>query len=590
MSKGREDAPRTARRSPNGAIQAAFFAAIPTLLVVAGWLRRWTADDGFIYVRVVQNVLAGNGAVYNAGERIETATDPIWVYLVSLVRLVLAWMSIEYVMVLLSLVLAAVAAIAMQLASWRLWTDRSRLFVPFGVVVVGSVAAYWDFATSGLDTALVLAWIGTTTAGMLWLSPLLEAERPGRRTTLLAVVLGLGWLIRPDLAPFAGLLTVALVVVVGVRNWRRWAVLVSASLALPATYLVFRAGYYGALLPTSAIAKGTDVRWAQGMAFLTDLVARYALLVPLVLIAVAAVLGMRRLDWVRGRADRTIVIALVFAAAIQAIFIIRLGGGFMHGRLLLPALFAFCLPLAVVPWHRELAVPVLSMAAWGIVAIVGLRPYFNAGPNGWIVDERAFYVALSGVENPVEIDDLGSNPWRLAGEAFSQRAAEVEQATLSLPPEDTRDFFYIDGYEMAASPGSMPFRFAVSRRSIGIPAAAASLDVHIIDHLGLADPIAARMIVEVPDRPGHEKVYPVGWVVARFAAEGERLPDYVEPSDVEAAHAVLECSAAGGLIEGVTQPLTVRRFLSNVVNAAGWTFLRIPPNPEDAAALLCNSR
>ena len=61
-----------------------------SVVVVAGlfgwgaWQRRWIADDGLIVLRTVRNLLAGNGPVFNAGERIEANTSTVWTYLVTL--------------------------------------------------------------------------------------------------------------------------------------------------------------------------------------------------------------------------------------------------------------------------------------------------------------------------------------------------------------------------------------------------------------------------------------------------------------------------------------------------------------------------
>lgn len=52
------------------------------------WLayqRRWISDDGLIYVRVVRNILEGNGPVFNAFERAETNTSASWPWLLALV-------------------------------------------------------------------------------------------------------------------------------------------------------------------------------------------------------------------------------------------------------------------------------------------------------------------------------------------------------------------------------------------------------------------------------------------------------------------------------------------------------------------------
>ncbi|WP_436772832.1 hypothetical protein [Yinghuangia sp. YIM S09857] len=54
----------------------------PTVFLAAmGWNRRWMADDGLILTRVVRQVVAGNGPVYNVGERVETSTGTAWQWL-----------------------------------------------------------------------------------------------------------------------------------------------------------------------------------------------------------------------------------------------------------------------------------------------------------------------------------------------------------------------------------------------------------------------------------------------------------------------------------------------------------------------------
>ena len=42
------------------------------------WQRRWIADDGLIVLRTVRNLLAGNGPVFNASERVESNTSTAW--------------------------------------------------------------------------------------------------------------------------------------------------------------------------------------------------------------------------------------------------------------------------------------------------------------------------------------------------------------------------------------------------------------------------------------------------------------------------------------------------------------------------------
>ena len=42
------------------------------------------SDDGFIHLRVVEQVAAGHGPVFNVGERVEASTSPLWVALLVL--------------------------------------------------------------------------------------------------------------------------------------------------------------------------------------------------------------------------------------------------------------------------------------------------------------------------------------------------------------------------------------------------------------------------------------------------------------------------------------------------------------------------
>ena len=58
-------------------VQAALLAAPVAFLAVVGWTHRWMTDDGFIYLRVVQQIQDGNGPVFNVGERVEVYTGRI---------------------------------------------------------------------------------------------------------------------------------------------------------------------------------------------------------------------------------------------------------------------------------------------------------------------------------------------------------------------------------------------------------------------------------------------------------------------------------------------------------------------------------
>jgi arabinofuranosyltransferase len=45
--------------------------------------RAWVSDDAFITLRTVENFVDGLGLVYNIGERVQTYTHPLWLFLLS---------------------------------------------------------------------------------------------------------------------------------------------------------------------------------------------------------------------------------------------------------------------------------------------------------------------------------------------------------------------------------------------------------------------------------------------------------------------------------------------------------------------------
>ena len=78
--------PRWKSATTVSAVSSALILA--TIAAVGGWMRRWISDDGLIVLRTVRNLLAGNGPVFNAGERVETNTSTLWQYLIYVVGLV----------------------------------------------------------------------------------------------------------------------------------------------------------------------------------------------------------------------------------------------------------------------------------------------------------------------------------------------------------------------------------------------------------------------------------------------------------------------------------------------------------------------
>ena len=196
-------------------------AAVSALWAWGAWQRRWIADDGLIVLRTIRNLLAGNGPVFNAGERVESNTSTAWTYLVYLGSLLGGPLRLEYVALALSLIFSVAGVAMAMLGTARLWAPRlagrPAVFLPAGALVYIAVPPARDFATSGLENGLVTAWLG----GLWWLmvrwaqQPASGAPGGNSRPAglaALAFVAGLSVLVRPELALIGGVALVMMLI------------------------------------------------------------------------------------------------------------------------------------------------------------------------------------------------------------------------------------------------------------------------------------------------------------------------------------------------------------------------------------------
>src|SRR5699024_1692617 len=131
------------------------------------WQRRWMSDDGLIVLRTLRNLFAGNGPVCNTGEREEPNTSTERTYLLYVGACLGGPMRMEYVALAFARALSLLGMALLMLGSARLYAPglqgRRALLLPTGALVYIAVPPARDFATSGLETGLVLAYLG-----LLW--------------------------------------------------------------------------------------------------------------------------------------------------------------------------------------------------------------------------------------------------------------------------------------------------------------------------------------------------------------------------------------------------------------------------------------
>ena len=667
-SEGQEPAAEVTRRGDesrraDGSLRAGrrgqpvFWVGLVAVVAVffgGAWERRWIADDGLIVLRTVRNLVAGNGPVFNAGERVESNTSTAWTYLVYLVHEVVGY-RLELVVLGVALTLSMIAVACAMLGTRVMYRGTRRapsgtpmLLLPFGILVYVMLPPARDFASSGLETGLVICWIALMWLGLQrWARAEHREGRfhlPSPETAAIAFVAGLGPLVRPEMAlaavVFLGLLAASR------QSWWHLGWLVVIAGTVPVLYQVWRMSYYALPYPLTAVAKDAGgSKWDKGAEYLWDLLAPYALLLPLAVVLIAGLVTLwaltnpllrirsryattrsgsvgavadsehgagaaagvdddddeSRLLRLRNRVRSTPVVtgAFLAVALIMLLYVTRVGGDFMHGRVLLPSLFLFLLPVAVVPLPvgpargsadasaRRVAVPVvlgawLVVVGWAVTVQVTEDPFRDEPESitaAGIVDERQYYIQRTGHRHPLLAEDYLDFP-RMR--ALVRDVSQNRTGAVFLPVPGFQDRWDVVSYDHPM-PGLAPFELpeepvkTVVFLNLGMTSMNLPLDVDVYDTVGLAAPLAAHTDRMEDGRIGHDKFLPYDWVLARTGVieNPVNFPRWIDVNWVNQAEVALQCPATQARIESYAAPLTPELRWSNLVNAFSFAEYRI---------------
>ncbi|MEE2851070.1 MAG: terminal beta-(1-_2)-arabinofuranosyltransferase [Actinomycetota bacterium] len=602
-------------------VRASLWISVALVAVLFGWgswQRRWIADDGLIVLRTVRNLLAGNGPVFNQGERVEANTSTAWTYLMYVGSWVGGPLRMEYVALALALVVSVLGVACVMLGAARLYAPslrgRKAIMLPAGVLVYIALPPARDFATSGLESGLALAYLGLLWWMMVcWAQPVRNRADNKVFAGLLAFVAGFSVLVRPELALMGGLALIMMLV--AARTWRRRVLIVVAGGFVPVAYEIFRMGYYGLLVPGTALAKdAAGDKWSQGMIYLLNFDAPYAVWIPVVLLVPLGVLlfaARRRPSFLRpalapdyGRFARAVhsppaVVAwVVVSGLLQALYWIRQGGDFMHARVLLAPLFCLLAPVAVIPiaipdgqdYSRETGNWVagaagalwLGLAGWALWAAnsPGMGDDATHVTYSGIVDERRFYSQATGNAHPLTAADYLGYP-RMA--AILTALNNTPEGALLLPSGNYIQWDLVpQAQPPAGDKSAQKPQHAVFFTNLGMVGMNVGLDVRVIDQIGLANPLAQHTERLKHGRIGHDKNLFPDWVIADgpWVKLPPGIPGYLDQQWVAEAVSALQCPETKAVLSSVRAPMTPHRFLSNLVNSFRFTKYRIDRVPR----------
>ena len=408
----------------------------------------WLGDDAFITLRSVESVVSGRGATWNAGERVQAYTHPLWMLLETAAFALTRELRLTIYGLQLALSLFAAGYLAFVVAP-----TASAGAAALVLLIV--TKAFVDYSTSGLENPLAHALLA------LFLARALAPDDSTRGLRLLCGLAGLVMLTRLDLA-------LIVLPVVGVRLWRpdrRRLLAAALGFSPQVAWHAFSLVYYGFAAPNTAYAKlATGVPPAalawQGLLYCADLARRSPLAAAVIVAAVGHALLTGR------RSER----ALALGAALYVAYLVRVGGDFMTGRLFTPPFFA-CLvlltrgPFAARP--RAVAAGTLAAAvvgaAWPCSPLLAGASYGSRVEADWalwngITDERAVYFPATGLIHGPWPGGLPDHEFTREGRAARESGARV-----------------------------------VYQKGVGLFALEAGPGVHVVDGHGLADPLLARL-------------------------------------------------------------------------------------------------
>ena len=271
--------------SPAGA-----FPVIATVIAMGAgtylaWTKAFLCDDAYISLRYAQNLVEGNGLVFNVGERVEGITNFLWTAAVALLSIITP-LEMPFIAVAFALVCFALNFFVVYRIGRRLQLDSGvGFFIPIAVSMMSVQFILTNYGTSGLETSAASLLVSL---GLLFLI----APPSPKHALLSGLMFILATLTRPDHAVFfvAGGLAEA------VRAMRLFieekkasgrfrlrlsqlknGLFFSAPFVLYLAFLLWRFWYYGDWVPNTYYTKVLDPWPEAGIRYLASFVIEYGI-------------------------------------------------------------------------------------------------------------------------------------------------------------------------------------------------------------------------------------------------------------------------------------------------------------------------
>lgn len=447
---------------------ATLIASIAFLFVVLK--NAWICDDAYIIFRSIEQLFAGHGPIWNPHERVQAFTSPLWFWVLSVPRI------FSHDVYLNAFLVSVLLAVPTLVLIRRTLQDDTKFVL--AVLLLVCCNGFLDFTTSGLENPLAYLLIAFYLLHYIRLFEESDAD-PKRSLLLLSLAFGLLLVTRHDLLL---LLFPSFVFAVATKRrslgWRGWTAVVALAFGPLAAWSAFALIYYGLIIPNSALSKlntgiptGELIR--QGSRYLIASL-RYDTIA--VIVMAAALMLHRRKTW---------AVALALGIIVNVVYIVYVGGDFMLGRF---TSFAYLVSvislLSCVTIRRTHAMTAAAMLVVYAVAyphtpVKTGHKYVNRERYFGVSDERGNYFSATSIYRYLKY--VNTRP---------------DRRLPYFPRQDKSR----EGYFLAHGTKRL-----TDSLMIGFLGYWAGTKPMIVDGLGLADPLVARLPVLKGTRwrPGH---------------------------------------------------------------------------------------
>lgn len=459
------------------------FIALLSILSISFINTAWVAEDAFISFRSINQLLSGEGAVWNSGERVQVYTHPLWYILLTLGTAITG--SSYYVSLIISwCCLLGITFILSKLITQDIPHKMNYVFL----LALPISRAFMDYSSSGLENPLVHLLICT------YIYIYLNSKNTlSKRFFYTSLIYGLVYLTRPDaifiLTPASLYLFVQMIK--AKQAWFKWSLL---SIVPVIIWEIFSIIYYGSPIPNTALAKvniGYEhfILREQAINYFVFNFQNDSITISIIVLAIIAV-------WFN---QKLINKLLILGVLLQMAYIAHVGADYMLGRFLSPSLLVCTITLLLNKYNIKIFKLSILIIYSTILLVFAphqvpytLLPNLNfSSPlsmsNNGFADERAFYY-----------QKLGLLPTVFKHQGNYQTSFAVISA-LDIPTHKIIFHCAIGQFGWAAHP-----------------------KLYIIDPLALSEPFLSRLPAKTAARVGHyERAFPEGFVASRLSGRNQ---------------------------------------------------------------------